>query len=98
MPCPDATSPSPINELNVLEESGCALVCRDRSDTRTEAAFYLLVSEQESCLAPTHSRSAESLRPPRYGLQRAGDGYMQAPCRHNGRREVMSKSPCTCAQ
>lgn len=61
-PCPEMTSP--INELNVLEEGRHALFCRDRSDTRSEAAFYLLVSKQESCLAPMQSRSAESLQPP----------------------------------
>lgn len=36
--------------------------CRDRSDTRTEAAFYPLVSEQESCLALIYSREPATTR------------------------------------
>lgn len=73
------------------------LVCRDRSDTRTEAAFYLLVSQQESCLALAHGRSAESLRPPGCGWQGAGDRGAQAPHRHDGRREGTSTSASTAA-
>lgn len=54
------------------------LVCRDGSDTRTEDAFYLPVSEQESCQAPTRGSSAENLQCSGSGLQRAGDGSRQA--------------------
>jgi len=71
------------------------LVCRDSSDTRGRRLLFLRRSPSRNPAWLRQAASAESLQPPRPGLQRAGDGYAQAPQRHDGQREATSTSART---